>query len=356
MDSRIRKEAPGYVTREPAAPPPKHWEMYYLRSLGNPPKHRPRGAIPAFSHNEDQHLPTLLIINDPCRPECRTFWEPLQREAKLWVAADPSAALALACAVDTIPDLVVVLQLTPTSARNRSHLQQLVGYFPITPRVCVVGNLAVGEARTGQPPEGFLRVPWHAWPFFWQQLRETFQHGRCSLACLPSTATVEEQVVFRTVLSRPAASCHSPSACGRSPELRTEHTFLPERLGIVVTPLWENYRLLRDILHPAGYRALWIKPGNCGGEFTTTVSSASVFVVDIIEDLQRTQALVEAILGMNGQAGILVLSCFPRPEEAQTLAQLGNVVIIDKPFDIGELHAALTVLHHRQGGAGIPAS
>ncbi len=332
MDCRIREKSPRRLA-------PAEWVQGGRVWHTNPASDSTRSLPPkephqlALSQNDQPgHRPVVLVVGDSCRNEFANLRPALECEAKVWLAADANAASRLVKSFAGIPDLIVFLQTGPVTAREKYWLGQLTGQHPLVPLVVVTDSWAESESRTHRAVEGVLRIPWYKWPFFWTEFQRTFRHGYCSAACLPSTMTPEEHALFRTRIwldTRDKADL--PNSPSNPPPEK-----VPPPLSLVLTPLFENYRLLADILALAGFEPVWMRDVG-EARLAHAVSLVQLCVVDMLAELGPICQLVGKIRKANPAVLIIVLMCFPCPEETRKVSSLGNVVVLDKPFELSEV-------------------
>lgn len=282
--------------------------------------------------------PCVVLIGDSGRAEFRHIAEDLARQCYVVQASAPEAAFSLAQVLTEPPDLCLLLQPAPILPAEVQTLSRLFAIFPLMPIVIVLGSWAEGETRTGRPVPGTLRVFWYEWSTFWLHFLEHFQLKHAFVTSLPRTSSPEELILFQSARKPrilPLTTEATESCCTRADNPDTLNPL--SGTAAIVTPVFENFRLLRDILELGGWSSTWLRRIANPAAHEEELRRSPLVIVDVMEDLPQLNKTLRAIRAASRQALLLVLQTFPRPQEFELVHTLGPSLLLRKPIDVDEL-------------------
>ncbi|MCS7237931.1 MAG: response regulator [Thermoguttaceae bacterium] len=279
--------------------------------------------------------PQVLLVGDSTRTEFCGIVDDLGKETSLYEAADPKGALSLVRILGEPPDLIVLLQPSPLLPGEIALVHQVCSFFPLTPLVVVLGAWAEGETRTARPINGALRIFWHDWSTFWGEFLACFKADRLAVTSLPRTSTPEEYVLFEKTSKSQVAISRQAQEPTSGDTLGGDYTPQPAPgSAVLITPIFENFRLLQDTLRSVGWRCAWLRQIGNASAMQEELCRAELVIVDILAEIPELRQTVKEIRLHNQNVPILVLQAFPRPQETATLQDLGPCQVMAKPVDL----------------------
>lgn len=136
--------------------------------------------------------PRALLLGDADHAEFRDAVQMLAATTSLVRAADVTAVLEQLDADDAPLDIIVVAQPYSGCLRSRD-LEPLLARVPLARALVLAGSWCEGEARSGLPVPGAIRILWHQWPARWQQELARWADDGCPAWSLPVTATEDDR-------------------------------------------------------------------------------------------------------------------------------------------------------------------
>jgi len=249
----------------------------------------------------------LILIGDVSRPEFHEACAALDEVAQVTRSTDVEAATSSLAGAQFAPHGIVLVQAYP-GQYSTAAIDHLRGTAPLTRLIVLVGNWCEGEARSGRPLPGVVRINWHeAAAAFRRELPRWFAPD--SVWSLPATASDEERLL---------ASVGAP---------------LPAGTGLVA--IWtrrpEMAALLADACRSAGYATAWLHP-----RLPCQVNGVAAAIFD--SDALDAATLVELkkFAARVAPAQVVVLLGSPRTQDVRVARTLGTTVM-GKPFRVDEL-------------------
>ncbi len=102
-----------------------------------------------------------LLVGDAQRTEFREAVDALRSSCSMTAAVDVTAAESM-LAQGLVPDLIVIAQAFPGQVTTE-QVERLRRAAPLARVLGLLGSWCEGEARTGRPWPGVIRVYWHQW-------------------------------------------------------------------------------------------------------------------------------------------------------------------------------------------------
>ena len=140
------------------------------------------------------------------------------------------------------PELIIVAQNRPGVVGSH-RVERLRRSAPLAGVISLLGSWCEGQARTGRPMHGTLRLYWHEFAPWWRRQLALRATGRCPDWGRPDSIGLQ-----------------SPSLCTSCSVLRTPHSIFHGVIALS-TPGWETADALADVLQRAGYATVWQPPG-----------------------------------------------------------------------------------------------
>jgi CheY-like chemotaxis protein len=235
--------------------------------------------------------------------------EVLAATSRLTTVADRPSAIARITESNAPPELIVVAQSLP-GEHGQSGFDALRAAAPLAAIGRVLGSWCEGEARSGHPPAGCANYYWHQAPARLSREIASLQHDRCPTWGLPRTATADEQLL--ALDQRPLERGVGTIA------LCVERT--------------QDFAALRDACRLAGYDTQSLTPVQ-NWEHRAVAATLWDTTVEGLSDV----TLLQRLRGCTGDAPILALIGFPRPDDVQRAAEIGLAGVISKPFLLADL-------------------
>lgn len=241
-----------------------------------------------------------------------------------------TAALAEAKNPNASPPSWLFLAAPRPGCLPAAAVAQLTTAYPLARAVAILGSWSEGEARSGTPWPGVLRVYWHQ--AVARLTAEMAQDGRETWS-LPRTASDADRAFHRS---------------------RTAH--VPPHAGLLAigTSARRDYEVWADVARATGYASVWVAAGAAvpPGHWT-----AGLFDGDLFDgDLQReaTVAHLRAFVAGLHPAPVLCLLDFPRRQDAALVRQCGAAGLLAKPLVLSDLLALLQTCCSANGALQSP--
>jgi len=250
----------------------------------------------------------ILAIGDLTAPEFADAAELLVRCRAVTV---PDVAAALA-AIDEgfTPAIIVAAQHWPGEFAA-SDVDSLRRAAPLARFVSLLGPWLEGEARTGRPLAGALRMYWHRWGEFSASLDASLPNSEFAWS-LPSTSGDDERLLSASDLD-PAVSPVSA---------------IPSLLVAIVAHDRETFQSLADICARRAWQTVWLR--NVQTE-TSFHPDAILLDAATTSDIELS-CLVRLHTGTHRPPTIVILG-FPRFEDVSRWKEADAASIISKPFE-----------------------
>ncbi len=237
--------------------------------------------------------------------------------AKVSLAADLDQGLAMLKGNDhacCAPDVIVLLQSYPGQFAA-DCVEEARRIAPLARWIAVLGTWCEGEARSGQPLPGVMRVYWHQAESHFRQELALLDAGLRSSWMLPVTATDEERLL---------AMLDEPTPIGTG------------NIAIHATNRMA-FDYLADMCHLGGYTTTRIDPHNLS-DVRDTIAAIydSPALNGSIDDRFELES-VRSLVGAMAPAPVYVLANFPRTETARQWKALGVRAVLAKPIGMLEL-------------------
>jgi CheY-like chemotaxis protein len=272
----------------------------------------------------------ILFIGDVERHEFRAAANWLQnRGARL--AADIPAALNELDDSDFSPAVIVLAQLGSEPFAS-DQIEKLRRATPLARIIRLLGPWLESESRSGQPIPATVRASWEQWRGRIQQpFNGTMQNFESQQAVspplwsLPLTAT-EDDRLLALYGGNMAANSFSDQVGATA-------------AVVALTPLIavcarhrETAHTLCDICHTRGWKSLWLRTLP-----VETPISVNAVLFDLAFNTPQELELVKAMKAIAGEAPLIALAGFPRPEDILKLQSAGAAEVISKPFFANDL-------------------
>ncbi len=245
----------------------------------------------------------VLCVGRTSRSEFRAVLPTLETWGTVITASTTRAALAELSHESLTPDLVVIVQSYPGEFAD-TQIDRLRRLAPLARLVALLGTWCEGEARSGTPWPGAVRVYWHQWaPHCHGELKRLLE-GRDSLWSLPPTACEEERCL----------------AVG----VRRER----EGTGRVdiVTEQYDVFDWLAAACLDRGYDPHWRR---VAGE--SPAEAPAVVLFDAAGEMGMELARFRN-LHLERDVPAIVLADFPRIMDCDRFVRAGARVVLSRPF------------------------
>jgi CheY-like chemotaxis protein len=292
---------------------------------------------------------SVLLLGSTDRPEFLEARKALEGLARVIPAPDLDAACAVLAPGDSTwaglsetggreqvaVDMIAVAQVYPGQFSGEA-MERLARLAPLARVVGLLGSWCEGEARSGQPWPGAVRVYWHQWPARCHQELRRMEQGLCCSWCLPPTATDEERLL---------ALADQP---------------LPRREGLIAiySPSFDMRDWLSQACRRAGYATVaaagdgW-RVGNrnaiCHKPATTylpppvarhapPVQGARAALFDAFDCRGDELEQIGRLAAVLRPAPVIVLMSFPRVEDRDRVLAAGAAALLSKPVALEDLY------------------
>jgi hypothetical protein len=255
----------------------------------------------------------VLFIGDHRHHEFGHALVWLSERCDLAVAPCIDAACAQLRASEAAPEVIVVGHVRP-GCLSQLQIESLHRAAPLARLIALLGSWCEGEARSGRPWSGVVRVYWHE--FVSRMENELPRLDVCDGSwVLPRTATDAERLAFGCLPISPA---------------RPGGLIAISAGGFVV------YEGLADACSQAGYATAWFDAGRAGrlagaiGGLWDDSSAVAGRPLDLASFVKQVHP-----------AAVIALVNFPRREDFRRAAGAGAAAVCAKPFLVGDLLANL---------------
>lgn len=255
---------------------------------------------------------SILVVGNTRRAEFRQPRAALDRLGKVMSCGHVEQAVQRLTEGPFVPDLIVMVQSYPGEI-TAPAIDRLRALAPLARVVGLLGAWCEGEARTGQPWPGVIRVYWHQWIDRCERELARLADGSCSTWSLPATAGEEEHLLTLAAGERPPR----------------------EGLIVVHAAQFDMAGWLADACKSRGYTTRWVRPGVPTGEASDCVPTAAIFNHQEgpggdFETLARFCAEL-------APTPVVALMDFPRPRDHDQALAAGARAMLSKPLLIEDL-------------------
>jgi hypothetical protein len=266
--------------------------------------------------------PTVLTIGDWQMPEFAQLRSELDAHTPWPAFATWPDALAAISDSSSLPDLVLWAQARPYAV-NQQPLDQLCRTSPLTRVVVVAGTWCEGELRTGQPPQGVVRLYWYEFAPWWRAAL-----SRAAAGLTPPWA----EPMFD-----PRAGQFIGSHFANSGEPLSN-----ERRLVAIDCLdYGTFEALQLGLRGEGWGAHWQprRRPEIGGEQNKSAHAFSAGIWDgsQLDETERSSLRSFCMQMRDSGAPVIALLDFPRFEHQQAIQELGASEILGKPYQLSLL-------------------
>ena len=210
--------------------------------------------------------------------------------------------------------LVVVAQ----SRRNQfdaGFMNRLLNTFPHVPVTALSGSWCEGEARSGSPVPGVVRVYWHQWQGRLDSFRRQLEHRMIATWNLPRTYSIADRVV------RDLNASQLEFADGAM-------------VGIsALTPA--RHAMLKDVCDSAGVQSIWV---DTIGDHEELEQKPQLILLEAnsmsLHFVRRVRGLKEKF----SKATFIATLNYPRRYDIDMANREGIEHVISKPFNLADLH------------------
>jgi DNA-binding NarL/FixJ family response regulator len=253
---------------------------------------------------------TILVLGNTDRPEFRPSRVALDRLGR--VAGFPDAASALAAVSDgrVVPDVIVIAQAYPGEFSHET-IHRLRQAAPLARVLGLLGTWCEGEARTGRPWPGAIRVYWHQWVGRLERELRRMERDSCGTWGLPLTATEEDRLLL-PAREAPRDTIEGPIA--------------------VYTPSCEMADWLSAALGAHGCATVWLRPPHLA-----QLQGARAAIFDGSDCRGEQLQELRRLCGSLGQAPTIALLDFPRIADYRSALSVGAAAVVSKPLCFDEL-------------------
>jgi CheY-like chemotaxis protein len=209
-------------------------------------------------------------------------------------------------------------------------LESLRRLVPLAPVIAIQSSWCSGEARSGRPLPGVLRVPWDRFEAEILPGLLELRDGRLPPWAGPATLTAEERLLAEVCRALPS---------GRG------------TVGIVAHA-YEARRLLADVCRAGGWQVSAPVPTAPGAD---SLAARPQFPCDVLLwDAGEVPNDVEGELARwserSAGAPIVMLLAFAREQDIQRAQAAGAAALVSKPFSAGALLGEIDRAASRRGG------
>lgn len=205
--------------------------------------------------------------------------------------------------------LLVIAQSRPGQF-SLAAIEQLHRAAPLARLVALLGSWCEGEARSGRPWPGVLRVYWHQWPGRLANEFAELEAGQPTIWAAPRTASDADLFLRVSDERRP-----------------------PDRGFVAIRARQrDSFDGLADACHAQGFASGWISPRS-----TIVLHGATAAIWDgrgtTAAEMDELHSLAENLT----PTPVVALLDFPRWEDCRLALQRGAWSIVAKPFQLAEL-------------------
>lgn len=258
------------------------------------------------------HDISILVVGDLEGDEFRDVpaaFEVLAPNPRLFVASCPREAEAWLERGEA-PACIVVAQAYPGQYSSEA-VGRLWSRAPLSRLVALLGSWCEGEARSGQPWPGALRVYWHQWSARAPRCLAQLAAGRCGPWTLPPTATDEER------WAADVGGAEGPKLVGLV-AIHTPHAAMAE---------W-----LSDACRRIGCATVWAGPCR-----PAHIAGARAALFDATDLGHREAEQLARFASRVAPAPVIALIDFPRFEDWRRAERCGAAAVLSKPTSVEDL-------------------
>lgn len=250
----------------------------------------------------------VLLTGDFQRPEFQAAVTWLRATANVDSCADLREATEHLGQMNSDPHLLIVSQSYPDQFSAR-QIEQLHRHAPLARIIALLGSWCEGEARSGRPWPGVMRLYWHQFESRLSPLVDEYPDFQ-TIANLPRTASNSEQ------LDR-----------GHIP-------YSGQYRGLVAvrTSIYTDYEAIGESLSQIGYSNVWLN--NVGWR---DLPHATAIVWDCSYWDGSNPAQLAELSRLCNAAPVIALMNFPRHHDVVHLREAGVSAIVSRPFLIDDL-------------------
>jgi CheY-like chemotaxis protein len=253
--------------------------------------------------------PQVLYVGDGDWPEFSRPVQWLVDHVDVSFATEVTGALALVSSRDAPFDVIVVAQRRP-GEHSHATFDALRDRAPLTPIVCLLGSLCEGEARTGKPWPGAVRVYAHQFAArIGAELARLETDGTTTWAP-PFTATDEDRVIASSPWTMPK---------------------LAARVAVISHDR-QSASALCDALQSAGCSTTFFRDDLAGID-----DSADIIVWDCMASFASRRASFNSLVQRLPRTPKVLLVGFPRAEDTADAVSHGANAVVSKPFLVEDL-------------------
>jgi hypothetical protein len=236
----------------------------------------------------------------------------LDARCELTANVDLEQSRRLAESASPAPRLIVVAQPRPALFAPE-QIERLHRAAPLARIVALLGSCCEGEARSGAPWPGVLRVYWHEWqPRMAELLASTDEVP--AMWRLPRTATPAERLLAASApvagTRRGLVAIHAVSAAA--------------------------YSALAEACTAVGYATAWLSPAHAA-----QVDGAAALIWDGASGDAGEASALRGLAMRFDPAPVIALLSFPRIEDHDRMLAAGADAVLSKPLLVDDLYAAL---------------
>jgi len=266
---------------------------------------------------------SVLFVGDAERPDFADAAQTIRQMCTATFLGSPQAALAHLERSGTAPDLIVIAQVWP-GQYPAAAIDCLRRLAPLARMVALLGSWCEGEARSGSPWPGVVRVYWHQWQArFAQQVKHLIE-GQCASWGLPLTATDDERLLWER------------------PDMKTT---LPAALVLIHSSCFDLADCLAEALRTRELATLCVR-----GDVWPDVRGVTLAIWDCPDTPASWADQLSMLAARVAPAPIVAVAGFPRPEDDERLRQAGAAVVLSKPLVLDELFWQVERLLARPSG------
>jgi hypothetical protein len=204
---------------------------------------------------------------------------------------------------ELVPEYILIAQPLPGNF-SQEDIEALRQAAPLAQIVIIAGSWCEGELRTGQPPEGVLRMYWHEFANWWP---------------------TRENITWPSCLDSPFAA--------RGSKLNIQS----KKFSVTIhSPTLASFEAIASALTQSECLATWVRHADeLPSEFAVGIWDGGQLDAPELTELKAFASEVQSRSGK-----IVVLLDFPRKQHIELLQQLGCHAVLGKPYIIEELTSA----------------
>jgi hypothetical protein len=223
----------------------------------------------------------------------------LRTRADVVSCAEFGGALEHLRQVRTDPLILVIAQSYP-SQFSACQIEQMHRQAPLSRMVGMLGSWCEGEARSGRPWPGVIRIYWHQFESRMSRFladSPDFQF----ISNLPRTSTTTDQLGSSAGLAK--GECHG--------------------LVAVRTQKYTDYDALGEALGQIGYSSVWLNNGSWSDLRHATA---------IVWDGGSIAGQLDELRTLSDTAPVVALLNFPRHNDLTLIRKAGASAVVSRPF------------------------